>query len=58
MKVLALIEAADHVCYRYRIEPFAWTMAERGLFLEAMPLEAGNVSLGSDNCGRPVGPTW
>jgi len=41
MKVLALIEAPDHVCYRYRIEAFAWAMAERGLYLEAMPLRRG-----------------
>ena len=44
MKVLALIEAADHVCYRYRIEAFAWAMAERGLYLEAMPLRRGTLS--------------
>jgi len=41
MKVLALIEAPEHVCYRYRIEAFAWAMAERGLYLEAMPLRRG-----------------
>ncbi len=38
MKVLALIESADHVCYRYRIEPFAHALAERGALLTAMPL--------------------
>jgi hypothetical protein len=38
MKVLALIEGADHVCYRYRIEPFAHALAERGAFLTALPL--------------------
>jgi len=41
MKVLALIEAPEHVCYRYRIEAFAWAMAERGLYLEAVPLRRG-----------------
>lgn len=39
MRVLALVGARDHVCYRYRIEPFAWAMAEQGLLLEAVPLE-------------------
>lgn len=39
MRVLALIGALDHVCYRYRIEAFAWALAEHGLFLEAVPLE-------------------
>jgi len=38
MKILALIEGPDHVCYRYRIEAFAWAMAERGLFLDGVPL--------------------
>ena len=41
MKVLALIEAAGHVCYRYRIEPFAPAMAERGMLLESAPLQTG-----------------
>jgi len=41
MKVLALIEAPGHVCYRYRIEAFAWALAERGLHLEAAPLCRG-----------------
>ncbi len=38
MKVLALIEDPDHPCYRYRIEAFAWAMAERGLYLQGVPL--------------------
>jgi glycosyltransferase involved in cell wall biosynthesis len=38
MKALALIESAEHVCYRYRLEAFAWALAERGLFLEAVVL--------------------
>ena len=41
MKLLALIEALDHVCYRYRIEAFAWALAERGVRLEAAPLRRG-----------------
>lgn len=38
MKAIALIEAPDHVCYRYRIEPFLADLAERGLQLDAVPL--------------------
>ena len=38
MRVVALIEGVDQPCYRYRLEAFAWSMAERGLFLEAVPL--------------------
>ena len=41
MKVLALVKAPDHVCYRYRIEAFAWALAERGFELEVMPLRKG-----------------
>jgi len=39
MKLTALIQSPDHVCYRYRIEPFAWALAERGLYLRAAPLQ-------------------
>ena len=39
MNVLALIEEPDHVCYRYRIEAFAWALAERGMYLQTAPLE-------------------
>ena len=38
MKVLALTEGADHVCYRYRIEAFAGALAERGALLHTLPL--------------------
>jgi glycosyltransferase involved in cell wall biosynthesis len=41
MKVTALIQSLDHVCYRYRIEAFAWALAERGLHLESVPLRRG-----------------
>jgi glycosyltransferase involved in cell wall biosynthesis len=41
MKVMALIQSPDHVCYRYRIEAFAWALAERGLQLESVPLRLG-----------------
>lgn len=38
MKVLALIEGPDHVCYRYRIEAFAAALSQRGWTLESLPL--------------------
>ncbi|MFC1597495.1 glycosyltransferase family 4 protein [Planctomycetota bacterium] len=38
MKLSALVEGVDHVCYRYRIEAFAWALAERGLRLQPSPL--------------------
>ncbi len=38
MNVLALIEAPDHVCYRYRIRAFARALAEKGLWLEVSPI--------------------
>ena len=41
MKVLALIECADHVCYRYRFNAMAWAMAQEGLWLEALPFQKG-----------------
>ena len=41
MKVLALIESADHVCYRYRFNAMAWALAQEGLVLEALPLPKG-----------------
>ena len=44
MKVLALIQSPGHVCYRYRIEAFAWDLAERGLELESAPLRRGTLA--------------
>ncbi len=41
MKILALIESADHVCYRYRLNAMAWALAEEGLWLEALPVKKG-----------------
>jgi hypothetical protein len=38
MKVLALTEGPNHVCYRYRIEAFAEALAERDWTLESLPL--------------------
>ncbi len=38
MRVLALVSGTDHVCYRYRIEAFAWALAEQDLLLEAAPI--------------------
>ncbi len=43
MKALALIESPNHVCYRYRIEAFAWALAERGIMLEVAPMGHGLV---------------
>ncbi|MEA1950172.1 MAG: glycosyltransferase family 4 protein [Planctomycetota bacterium] len=44
MKALALIESPNHVCYRYRVEAFAWALAGRGIELEALPLGHGLAS--------------
>jgi glycosyltransferase involved in cell wall biosynthesis len=41
MRVLALVERADHVCCRYRVEAFAWAMHERGMTLETAALGHG-----------------
>lgn len=41
MKVLALTEAPNHVCYRYRIEAFASALSARGWTLESLPLLPG-----------------
>ena len=38
MKLLALTEGSDHVCYRYRVAPFAVTLARAGWRLECEPL--------------------
>ena len=41
MKILALIESADHVCYRYRFNAMAWALAQEGLLLKAVPIQKG-----------------
>jgi glycosyltransferase involved in cell wall biosynthesis len=38
MQVLALTEGPNHVCYRYRIAPFADALRQRGWQLSALPL--------------------
>lgn len=43
MKLLALVEGNDHVCYRYRVAAFADALAERGAMLEAVPLARGTL---------------
>ena len=43
MKALALIECPNHVCYRYRIEAFAWALSQRGIMLDVASLEHGIV---------------
>lgn len=40
MKMLALTEAPNHVCYRYRLEAFAPALNARGWTLESLPLES------------------
>ncbi|MCL6503480.1 MAG: glycosyltransferase family 4 protein [Pirellulales bacterium] len=44
MKLLALTEEANHVCFRYRIEAFAPALAERGWDLVALPLDRHTLS--------------
>jgi glycosyltransferase involved in cell wall biosynthesis len=39
MRALALIEAPNHVCFRYRIEAYASALAAREWTLESLPLE-------------------
>jgi hypothetical protein len=39
MRVLALIECPDHVCYRYRIAAFSEALRARGMTLTAEPLQ-------------------
>lgn len=41
MKLLALTQGADHVCYRYRVAPFASQLARAGWRLECQPLAQG-----------------
>lgn len=38
MRVLAFSEGPNHVCYRYRLEAFAWALADLGWTLESLPL--------------------
>jgi hypothetical protein len=47
MKVLALTEGPNHVCYRYRIEAFAPALAARGWTLESLPLDTSTFQRGS-----------
>ena len=55
MKVLALIESADHVCYRYRLNEMAWSLAEQGLLLEARPLQKGLARVADLMAAREAG---
>jgi glycosyltransferase involved in cell wall biosynthesis len=41
LKLLALTEGPDHVCYRYRVAPFARALARAGWQLECQPLVHG-----------------
>lgn len=40
-RLLALIEAPDHVCYRYRLRAFQSALAEAGWSVEVAPLDGG-----------------
>lgn len=44
MKLLALVEGRDHVCYRYRLAAFEPALAEQGWTLEAQPLAKRSLS--------------
>lgn len=41
MRLIALIEAPDHVCYRYRLRPFEEALAAAGIAVEVQPLARG-----------------
>src|ERR1700761_4634895 len=41
LKLLALTEGPDHVCYRYRVAPFAQALACAGWQIECQPLARG-----------------
>jgi glycosyltransferase involved in cell wall biosynthesis len=41
MRILALVEGAEHVCCRYRVRAFAPALAEAGATLTVEPLAAG-----------------
>jgi glycosyltransferase involved in cell wall biosynthesis len=43
MRLLALVEARDHVCYRYRVRAFEPALARAGVALVQEPLEPGAV---------------
>ncbi|HEX4147537.1 MAG TPA: glycosyltransferase family 4 protein [Pirellulales bacterium] len=47
MQVLALTEGPNHVCYRYRIAPFADALRDRGWQLSALPLAPRTLERGS-----------
>lgn len=44
MKLLALAEGADHVCYRYRLAAFEPALARAGWQLECMPLAKNSLA--------------
>ncbi|MGH7140796.1 MAG: glycosyltransferase family 4 protein [Pirellulales bacterium] len=44
MKLLAFSEGIDHVCYRYRVSPFAAALTELGWQLVSEPLAKGSVA--------------
>ena len=42
-RLVALVEAPGHVCYRYRIQPFEAAFASRGIGVEAWPIARGPI---------------
>lgn len=42
-RLVALIEAPGHVCYRYRIQPFEAALALQGVLVEAWPIARGPI---------------
>jgi glycosyltransferase involved in cell wall biosynthesis len=44
LKLLAFSEGIDHVCYRYRVAPFAAALAEMGWQLVSEPLAKGSLA--------------
>ena len=52
MKVLALVESPDHVCFRYRFHALAWALAQEDLSLEALAIPKGLGRIGALLAGR------
>ncbi len=42
-RLVALVEAPGHVCYRYRIQPFEAAFASEGILVEAWPIARGPI---------------
>ena len=55
MQVLALVEGADQPCYRYRLEAFAWSMAQQGLYPGGGPAAEVAVAARGPTAGGAAG---